>query len=147
MNEDPKHGYVRILVHTEVVDGYPPEEWEGVWAVPLAPGRYRIDNIPFYAKNLSCDDVVEVTQSGDAYIFEAVVEPSENSTIRVIIYDLADEDEVRAELIKRGCSIEGTGTAGLIALNVPKASLEDVAAYLEEQFAGERLDFEEGALR
>ncbi len=139
--------HVKILVHTKAEDGYPPEEWEGLWATPVGGGRFKIDNIPFYAKNLSCDDIVEAKQDGDRYVFKRVVDPSENSTIRVVIYDLADKDSVRNDLTALGCSIEGTGTPGLIAVNVPKASLEDVLDSLEEAFAQEKLDFEEGALR
>lgn len=142
---DKKHQ--KILVHTKAEDGYPPEEWEGLWAIPMGGGRFKIDNIPFYAKNLSCDDIVEASREGDEYVFRRVINPSENSTIRVVIYDLADESGVRHDLTALGCSIEGTGTPGLIAVNVPKTSIENVLAYLENAFAGQKLDFEEGALR
>lgn len=142
---DKKH--VKILVHTKAEDGYPPEEWEGLWAIPMGDGRFKIDNIPFYAKNLSCDDIVEATPEGDEHVFRRVVDPSENSTIRAVIYDLAHESDVRNDLSTLGCSIEGTGTPGLIAINVPKGSIENVLDFLENAYADERLDFEEGALR
>jgi hypothetical protein len=144
---DPNETHVKILVRTEPEDGYPPEEWEGIWAIPVGPDRFKIDNIPFYAKGLSCDDIVEAIRKGDNYIFRRVVGQSENSTIRVVVYNLPDESVVRNDLIALGCSIEGTGTPGLIAVNVPKGSLEDVVDFLENAFAEERLDFEEGALR
>lgn len=139
--------HVKVLVHTKAEDGYPPEEWEGLWAIPMGGGHFRIDNIPFFAKNLSCDDIVEAGREGDEYVFRRVVAPSENSTIRVVIYDLADEGGVRNNLAALGCSIEGTGTAGLIAVNVPKISIGNVLDFLENAFADEKLDFEEGALR
>lgn len=139
--------HVKILVYTKAVEGYPPEEWEGIWAIPMGGGRFKIDNIPFYAKDLSCGDIVEASREGDEYIFKQVVDSSENSTIRVAIYDLANEDEVKNTLTRLGGSIEGTGTPGLIAVNVPKSSVENVLGFLEEAFAGEKLDFEEGALR
>lgn len=147
MTNEFENTHVKILVRTEPVDGYPPEEWEGLWATPMGRGRFKIDNIPFYARNLSCDDVVEARREGDEYVFERVIDPSENSTIRVVLYDLADEANVRRDLHALGCSIEGTGTPGLIAVNVPKVALEDVLDTLEEAFAAETLDFEEGALR
>lgn len=128
-------------------DGYPPEEWEGLWAIPMGDDRFKIDNIPFYAKNLSCDDIVKATRQGDDYVFKQVVSPSENSTIRIVLYDLANEGSVRNDLTNLGCSIEGTGTPGLLAVNVPKKSIEPVVDFLEEAFAEETLDFEEGALR
>jgi len=139
--------HVKILVRTEPVDGYPPEEWEGLWAVLVKRGYFKIDNIPFYAKNLSCDDIVEARRQGKEYVFERVAFPSENSTIRVVLYDLADESDFRKKLQGLGCRIEGTGTPGLIAVNVPKESLVHVLDTLEEGFAMDKLDFEEGALR
>ena len=139
--------HVKIFVHTTAVDGYPPEEWESLWATQVKPDRFKIDNIPFYAKNLSCDDIVEATRQGGDYVFKRVIEPSENSTIRVVLYDLADEAAIRRDLIGFGCAIEGTGTPGLIAVNVPKKSLEKVIDALEVAFAEDKLDFEEGALR
>jgi uncharacterized protein DUF4265 len=138
---------VKILVHTKTEDGYPPEEWESLWATPVGGGRFKIDNIPFYAKNLSCGDIIEASPEGEAYVFRRVIRPSENSTIRVVIHDLADESGVRNDLTSLGCSIEGTGTPGLIAVNVPKTSIENVLDVLENAFADEKLDFEEGALR
>ncbi|HEX8365284.1 MAG TPA: DUF4265 domain-containing protein [Allosphingosinicella sp.] len=115
--------------------------------VPVGSGRFLIDNIPFYAKNLSCGDVVEAEKKGNDLIFKCVVEPSTNSTIRIVIYDLMEEAEIRDNLLSMKCSVEGTGTPGLIAVNVPKASLEEVTDFVAEAFANEKLDFEEGALR
>lgn len=139
--------HVKILVHTPAVDGYPPEEWEGLWAIPVGNEHFKIDNIPFYAKNLSCGDVVHASSEGDEYVFKRVVDPSEDSTVRVVLYDLTEEAGLRKSLEALGCAIEGTGTAGLIAVNVPKRSLDEVIDALEEGFAEDKLDFEEGALR
>lgn len=139
--------HVKILVHTKSVDGYPPEEWEGLWALPVGDDLFKIDNIPFYAKNLSCDDIIEATRQEDEYVFKRVVTPSENSTVRVVLFDLANEEKLRADLTNLGCSIEGTGTPGMLAVNIPKMAVERVINFLEEEFAEEKLDFEEGALR
>jgi hypothetical protein len=142
---DSKH--VKIMVHTKAEDGYPPEEWEGLWAIRVGDRRFKIDNIPFYAKSISCDDIVEAEKVENEYIFCRVVSPSDNSTIRVVIYDLTVENIVRSDLITLGCSIEGSGTPGLIAVNVPRESLENVLGFLDKAFADEKLDFEEGTLR
>lgn len=139
--------HVKILVHTPSVDGYPPEEWEGIWAIPLGEGRFRIDNIPFYARGLSCGDVVEASEVDGALIFQRVVQHSDNSTIRIIIYNIEDENQVRRALLEFGCSIEGVGIDGLIAVNVPKASLERVNQFMNEAFDEDKFDFEEGSLR
>jgi Fe2+ transport system protein FeoA len=138
---------VKVLIHTKAEDGYPPEEWEGLWAIPLGGERFQIDNIPFYAKNLSCDDIIEAGLEGNKLIFRRLIQPSENSTIRIVVYDLKDETSVRRRLLDLGCSIEGTGTPGLIAINVPRTNMAGAINFLNEAVARDELDFEEGALR
>src|SRR5687768_11693591 len=112
--------HVRILVRTPVNGEYPPEEWESLWATALGGNLFKIDNIPFYAKNLSCDDVVEAVREAGEYHLNRVVNFSNNSTIRVVIYDLEYENFVRSHLISLGSSIEGTGITGLLAVNIPR---------------------------
>lgn len=139
--------HVKILVNTQPSDGYPPEKWEGLWAIPLGCNRFKIDNIPFYAKGLSCDDIIEANEGDIGYIFNKVIQKSDNSTIRVVVYDLEDEQSVRSAISSFNCSIEGTGTPGLIAINVPKGKLVEVEKFLQSAFIDGRIDFEEGALR
>ena len=31
-------------------DGYPPDDWETLWAYEVEPGLYSIDNVPFFAR-------------------------------------------------------------------------------------------------
>jgi hypothetical protein len=57
MTDATDNTHIKVLVHTPSQDGYPPEEWEGLWAAPFGAEHFKIDNIPFYAKNLSCDDI------------------------------------------------------------------------------------------
>ena len=147
MTIDSNTKHVKILVNTQPSDGYPPEEWEGLWAIPLGCNRFKIDNIPFYAKELSCDDIIEANEEDVGYIFSRVIHKSDNSTIRVVIYDLEDEQSVRNAISSFNCSIEGTGTSGLIAVNVPKDKLVEVENFLQSAFIDGRIDFEEGALR
>lgn len=147
MNNRSNEKHVRVLVHTKPENGYPPEEWEKLWTIEVKNGHYKVDNIPFYAKDLSCDDIIEAKLEGEDYIFVRVVSRSENSTIRVIIYDLDDDPHIRKSLCALGCAVEGVGTPGLIAVNVPKNALPSVQRFLDEGHENERLDYEEGALR
>ena len=41
-------------------DGYPPAGSERLWALHVGEGRYRLDNIPFFARVLALGDVVSV---------------------------------------------------------------------------------------
>src|SRR3546814_1508119 len=54
--------------------GYPPETSETMWAVPLGNGRYRLDNIPFYAKLVSDGDVVAASIIDGDLTFEEILE-------------------------------------------------------------------------
>jgi hypothetical protein len=138
---------VKIMVHTQSQGGYPPEEWEGLWAIPLEGGLFRIDNIPFYAKGLSCDDIVAASLIDGEYRFLKIISPSTNSTFRIVVYDLKDEEQIRSSLQSLGCAIEGTGTAGLLSVNVPREAREGVEAFVRDGLAAEKLDYEEAALR
>lgn len=138
---------VKLLAHTKSTDGYPPEEWEGLWAISMGGSLYKLDNIPFYAKGMSCDDVVEARLEDNEYRIVRVVTQSANSTIRIVVFDLSKENLVREELAILGCEMEGSGIPGLIALNVPRSSKESVTEYLERAFAAGILDYEEGAIR
>src|SRR3546814_9863854 len=59
--------------------GYPPETSETMWAVPLGNGRYRLDNIPFYAKLVSDGDVVAASIIDGDLTFEEILEASGRS--------------------------------------------------------------------
>jgi hypothetical protein len=147
MIEINEKNHVKLLVRIKQEDGYPPEEWEGLWAVPLGQSLFRIDNIPFYVKGLSCDDIVQGVVEDGKYFLLKVVEESSNSTIRVVISNLEDEREIRDSLCDLGCSIEGTGIPGLIALNIPIQSKNDTIEFLQKSFDIGKIDYEEGAVR
>jgi hypothetical protein len=84
MKPDPKANHVKILVYTAAENGYPPEEWESLWAIPMGGSLFKINNIPFFAKGLSCDDVVSAAFEGDTYIFSEVVTPSQDDACHLL---------------------------------------------------------------
>jgi hypothetical protein len=147
MKPDPKANHVKILVYTAAEDGYPPEEWESLWAIPMGDSLFKIDNIPFFAKGLSCDDVVSAAFEGDTYIFSEVVTPSDNSTVRVLVFDSESVAEIRAALSEIGCESEGSGIPGLFSMNIPKNCQAQVYEVLRTAASDERLDYEEAAAR
>ena len=108
---------------------------ETLWAKRIAPGRYRLDNGPFFAYGVSWQDVVEA-RPGDDDIFEyvRVVSKSGNRTLRVIFNDYGLDDQ-RAKNILRGirelgCSYEGMQPR-LVSINVPpEANLDSVTTSL-----------------
>jgi len=43
---------------------WPPVATERMWACKVGEGQYKIDNIPFYARGVSANDVVSVIEEG-----------------------------------------------------------------------------------
>tara|TARA_B100001179_G_C18462510_1_gene347799 strand:+ start:324 stop:743 length:420 start_codon:yes stop_codon:yes gene_type:complete len=128
-------------------DGYPPEDWEGIWATPTSSGAFRLDNIPFYATGVSDGDLVSAEEHNGELVFKELVEASDNCTVRVIIYDLENAAEIRSKLGQLGCSIEGVGIPGLIACSFKNNRYSDISTYLEKAHAEGLLDYQESALR
>ena len=143
-----ENGYVKIIFRLQRdSDGYPPTDREGIWAIQTPSGAFRLDNIPFYAMDVSDGDLVSAEDSEGELIFKELVEASDNCTVRVIIFDLAREAEIRSDLRDLGCSIEGVGINGLIACSVDKRKYPEVERYLRKAHSDEILDYQESALR
>ena len=80
-------------VHFRLVqdeDGYPPVSVESVWAQPSTKaGEYVLDNIPFFAREATIGDVVQVREEEGHLWFDKVVRRSQNSLVRVVFFDRA----------------------------------------------------------
>jgi hypothetical protein len=49
-NEHTAAGSTKVFFRLQKdADGYPPFEIESLWARPVGPDRYELDNIPFFA--------------------------------------------------------------------------------------------------
>jgi hypothetical protein len=123
---DPQPEYVRVLFRLERGrDGYPPVDVEGLWAKPVGEGRYEIDNIPFFVREIAVGDIIEADHFKSEFWFRSVVSRSGHSTIRVIIYQahLAEmRQTIEQQLSALGCDWEGGHIASLIAVDVPPAA-------------------------
>ena len=121
-------------------------ETESVWAASLGDGRYRIENVPFYACGVSYDDIVVAKPKDGLLIVQEVAERGGHSTYRVILNRYTTDDEFKAaweKIESLGCTYE-RATERLLAIDVPpEADIYAVYAALEE---GEKVgvwDFEE----
>ena len=76
--------------------GHPNQDWEQLYAWPIH-GGYRLNNIPFFVKNLALDDVV-AARKGDRgeLVFDRVLSRSGHSTFRIW---LSAEKQQNAESI------------------------------------------------
>ena len=111
---------------------------ETLWAIPVEPNLYRLDNSPFFAYGVSWQDTVEARVGSDNVLeFVRCSKKSGNRTLRVIFqdYKFADPEteEVLAGLRHLGCSYEGMQPR-LISINVPPdANLSHVTDFLKRQ--------------
>jgi hypothetical protein len=141
---------------TKDADGYPPVDVEQLWAEPVGNNLFKIDNVPFFVKGISCEDVVEAAADSKGELrYKTLVKPSAHNTLRVIVFrenpdarPLADRvADLRSQLAEIGCSTELSHMPGLIAVDADPVSISKVLQVLQ---AGERSglwEYEEAALR
>ena len=139
--------HAKILFPLDVVDGWPDVEVEGMWAVPVGANEFRIDNIPFHARGVSDQDVVEAGLGHEAGIwFRRVVTESEFSTIRIAVSDEEDKEPARELFRQLGCDSEGLDCS-IFALSIPRNALSKALCEIEAGVALGRWDWEEGVIR
>lgn len=139
--------FVKILFRLERdEDGYPPEDVESMWAVPVQ-GGYRLDNIPFFARGVSAEDVVSASEEGGVLYYTGLVNEGGHSTVRVLIWNQEETEAVREELRAMGCDSERTNIPGLIAVDIPPSvRYHDVRTLLDAGEKNGRWEYEEGCV-
>lgn len=130
-------------------DGYPPFASEGVWVEDLGNGGFKIDSVPFYVQDLSAEDIVEAMPSPQGgLVYVRTIQPSSNSTLRVILYEEGAREQLLKELCDLGCDYEIATPTTLIAVNIPKAvDVTRLLALLKKETDAEKIDYEESAPR
>ena len=64
-------------------NGYSSVTSERIWCSPLGGGRYVVDNVPFYARDISFGDEIEADGKDGALCFSRMLQRSLNTTVRV----------------------------------------------------------------
>lgn len=139
----------KILFKLEIdEDGYPPEDYESLWAEDLGNGTYMIDNVPFYVPKISWKDIVSADFENNELCFRGLSKASKHSTIRVIIYEESTTLRLRDQLEKLGCSSELSHVPNFIAVDIPpEVNFAKVRIFLDEGESNELWEYEESALR
>ena len=128
--------------------GYPPADWEHLWAEMLSDGSYEIGNTPFFVRGISIGDVVTAREEDDMLVFQDLVRASGHSTIRVVVADVAEMPSLQEALQALGCAIEMSHLPNLLSVDVPEdVDYAIVRAYLKRGEREGRWEYEEGALR
>ena len=129
-------------------DGYPPDRWESLWASEEEVGFYRMDNIPFYAKGISSEDMVTALPNEGRLQFERLVRPSGNSVVRLYVSDVSDMQATRDAFRELGCESELHSNPKFVAVEIPTAvTAYPVDELLEAGAKSGRWEYEWGVLR
>jgi len=140
---------VEVHVDLEVDDsGYPPVSSEFLWCIPATHGSYIVDNIPFYAREISMGDEVAADVSKGRLAFRCVLKPSANSTIRILVKRKEAQERITSRLQEFGCNTEAMEGMPLIAVSLPPNSqLQRALAYIDEEADLGTVAIEESAVR
>jgi hypothetical protein len=161
MNEENAHGRMpdavlsrgTVLPRYKVLfklekdeDGYPPDDWETLWGQKVGTDLYRLDNIPFFARDVSCGDEIAAENCDGTLYYLKTVNQASNSVLRVVLYDEDKTAMLRSRLAELGCETELIGN--LVAIDIPgQVNLDVVLEFLE---SGEKLgnwEYETASLR
>ena len=111
------------------------ENIETLWADPVGPHLYRLDNCPFWAYGVSWRDIVEARPDPDGMLrMVRVVEKAGHRTVRVIFDPGVDEDppaqSVLDGVVTLGCTYEGMNPKYIVIDLPPEVDLMVIAEYL-----------------
>lgn len=104
---------------TKDEDDWPPFTTEFVWATPLSDVLFRLNNVPFFATEVSMGDEVIVSLKDGNYWFLNVATKSTNSTVHVFCFDDLKRLELQNWAQHHDCVWEYAYKKQYIALSIP----------------------------
>ena len=120
---------------------------ETLWAVPLENGLYQIDNIPFYAPNVSNKDIISIEDDEGVLYFDDLIEASGHSTVQIIFFDDSKSKGLLKELEMIGFNWEGMKEQPYYTVDIPfGVSYNPVKALLDKKAEAGILDYKESCL-
>jgi len=133
-------------IHINLPEGFP-FGGESLWADHVEGNLYSVQNVPFFAYDVSLKDVVECNDDRE---FIRVHKRSEFCTLRLMLPDNLSV-EVRREYISRlkdeGVESVEFGLDVLLTLNVPTTHYQNVCVVLEGMREdGAILSWEQGSI-
>mgnify|MGYP000855952140 FL=1 len=153
MSEAIDEPFVKVRFALEPDEGgWPPVNSEGLWALKVAEHLYKIDNVPWFVRNLAACDVVVARPDQEGVLwFEEKHQWGGHLTLRVVLHgaiDVAESLRLFIDLLKPyGVSVEGIVQYGMAAVDVPPGvPLAALKALLVEGEKDGRWSFEEGLI-
>ena len=139
----------KLFLNLEVIDGYPPVSMESIWAEVTEEGYLKINNIPFYSKEISFGDIVSGIQTEENYLlYDKTIIHSKNSTLRIIFFNENQKfkDKILTKLKDLGCEFEAFNV-NFYAINIPiQVDIEEIYIFLDEFVETDDLDYDTGYL-
>ncbi|MFI1378054.1 DUF4265 domain-containing protein [Embleya sp. NPDC020886] len=149
---DETNDRVRVEFQFKQEDGWPPVASEVLWAVPIDVDLVRIDNVPWFVRDLSLNDTVR-TRAGarGALQFVEKVSWSGNCTVRIILYESGEfpggPNGIIGAFARLGVQAEGIEKFGMISLNVPpSADILGIKGLLARGSEADWWDYEESCI-
>jgi hypothetical protein len=128
--------------------GYPQVTCEQIWCLPVSGTRFIVDNIPFYARDISLGDEVETETNDGERWYTRLINPSRNTTIRVFARNEASAPLLIPQIRAFGGQTEKMEGSPLIAISLPPvADLAGALEYLDRESEAGNLAFEESSVR
>jgi len=129
-------------------NGHPSVSREQIWCLPGEKGRFIVNNIPFYARDISMGDEISTDIRNGEWWFSTLTKPSQNTTIRAF----ARKPEVAQKLVPRlqsfGGLTEKMEGSPLVAVSLPPAAdIAGVLDYLDRESDAGNVAFEESCVR
>jgi Domain of unknown function (DUF4265) len=147
------HDLVRVRFRLPQDDGgWPPVASEGLWVVPLGGDLVRLDNVPWFARDVASGDTLRTATDSDGVRWATdKVAWSGNCTVRVIPFPdgalAGSRQAVLDAFAALGVDGEGLEQYGIVALNVPPAAdLGAVQRLLRQGVDDGWWDYEEGCI-
>lgn len=120
---------------------------ETIWANLLESGLYQIDNIPFYAPNLSNKDIIAVEDDEGVLYFDDLIEASGHSTIQIIFFDDSRSKDLLKKLEDLDCKWEGMKEQPYYTVDIPSnVNYDIVKVILDKETEAGILDYKESCL-
>lgn len=121
---------------------------ETIWAKPQSVlNLFKVDNIPFFAPNISLGDIVRIEEDENTFYFDELVEASGNSTIQIIFLDADQIDKTIAKLESYNSDWESMKGKPYYAINIPSTiDYSIIKLFLNQQSDLGFLDYREACL-
>ncbi|MCO6512707.1 MAG: DUF4265 domain-containing protein [Aridibacter famidurans] len=145
---ESKEELEKVLFYLPVDDdGYPPYSYESLWAERIGGDAFRIDNIPFFVRELCVEDIVTALDEDGSLYFQEVVEYSQHNTVRIVVIEKERTTQLISGLRKLGLAFEGLDNY-LFAIDVvDPEKMATLVHFLADGQEKGWWEFEESALR